>query len=119
MISTTPSSRKQGFLCYGNDALTKRSPPEIQMVIILKGVESFQDNNFMKSVSSHFVRAVFINQPEHCCELYLNNLSDFLKLSQVEEENECARLIPMTLFLILTTNSSTVLQGNTIPKYCT
>lgn len=86
------------------------------MVIILKGVESFQDNNFVKSVSSHFVRAVFINQPEHCYELYLNNLSDFLKLSQVE--NECSRLIPMTLFLILATNSSTVLQGNTIPKDC-
>lgn len=92
------------------------------MVIILKGVESFQDNNFVKSVSSHFVRAVFINQPEHCCELYLNNLSEFLKLSQVEDkkrmndQDEFQRLyfssLPLTLVLFFKEISSL----NTAPK---
>lgn len=39
----------------------------------------------MESVNNHPVRNVFINQLEHCGELYLNNLSEFLKVNQVED----------------------------------
>lgn len=40
----------------------------------------------MKSVNGCFVRNVFTNQLDHCCELYLNNLSEFFKVNQVEDD---------------------------------
>lgn len=41
----------------------------------------------MKPVSSCFGSNVFTNRLDHCRELYLNNLSEFFEVNQVEDKS--------------------------------